>query len=312
MTRTGKIARLSADLLDELNVRLENGQEGAPLLKWLNGLEEVQEILANRFHGSPITKQNLSEWRLGGFRQWQVHQELIGQARRLSDDASTMEKDVDTYLLPGALARVLAARYAALLNDWDGEPDPKFEQKLALFRSLSKDIALLQKTMHLANLQEREFEQASEERAKREKEKEKEYVISPFMAKMESDATAAVLGGGEHARQMADFLAAVKYDLPTPIIRPHPKQAAEAQQPESARPQPASKPPLQIGYNSVQPSPTQSNQIQPSPTGQDPVQPGQTEPDQVSPSPTQSSPVKPVLAASESSDPPPATSKEGD
>jgi hypothetical protein len=54
------------------------------------------------------------------------------QARQLSDPPSDMEEvSWILLLLPGALAGALAARYAALLNSWDGEPDPKFEENCA-------------------------------------------------------------------------------------------------------------------------------------------------------------------------------------
>jgi hypothetical protein len=43
MSRNGKIAHLPGNVRDELNQRLENGEEGATLLPWLNALPEVQE-----------------------------------------------------------------------------------------------------------------------------------------------------------------------------------------------------------------------------------------------------------------------------
>src|SRR5277367_994940 len=164
MTRNGKIARLPGNVRDELNQRLDNGQEGPKLLAWLNGLDDVKQALKASFDGAPISKQNLSEWRLGGFREWQIRREWIEQALQLSESRGEMEQVVDMSLLPGALAGALAARYAALLNSWDGEPDPKFEEKLRLLRGLNRDIALLQKTMQHANQQEKAAVQESEER----------------------------------------------------------------------------------------------------------------------------------------------------
>src|ERR1700733_7267883 len=121
MTRNGKIARLPASVRDELNQRMENGEEGPKLLAWLNGLSEVQKSLEASFDGAPVTKQNLSEWRLGGFREWQTRRELLDQASetaRLADDLEVPEGR----LLVDGVAIVLSARYAALLAGWDGEP----------------------------------------------------------------------------------------------------------------------------------------------------------------------------------------------
>src|SRR5580692_2504281 len=104
MTRNGKIARLPGSVRAELNQRLENGEEGPSLLAWLNGLRDVKKTLKASFGGAPISKQNLSEWRQGGFREWQIRRELIEQARQLSDGRNEMEAVVDTSLLAGALA----------------------------------------------------------------------------------------------------------------------------------------------------------------------------------------------------------------
>jgi hypothetical protein len=268
MTRNGKIARLPADIRDQLNQRLENGEEGATLLPWLNALPEVRQRLKENFDGAPISKQNLSEWRQGGFRQWQIRDELIVQARRLSDSAEDMDEYVDIPLLAGKLAAVLAARYAALLNSWDGEPDPKFEEKLRVLRGLNRDIALLQKTMHQASRQKREFEKAAEENEKRIEKEVKDEVLAPILAKVESDAMAAVLGGGEWGRKMADVMAAVKYDLPPPGERKFKVQSSKfkAGKPSQTRSEP------------VQASPTESSQVAPSQAESSPVQAGSADP----------------------------------
>jgi len=197
MTRNGKIARLPGHIRAALNQRLDNGEEGPALLRWLNRQPDVQESIRDDFGGASITEQNLSEWRLGGFREWQLRRELIEHARHLWEGNGEIEEAVDTYRLSGALAKVLAARYAELVNNWDGEPDPKFEEKLRLLRGLNRDFALLQKTMHQAELHETEYEQAGEEREKRRSEAGKERATAPFWAKMESEAIAATLGGGE-------------------------------------------------------------------------------------------------------------------
>jgi hypothetical protein len=113
----------------ELNLRRDKGQEGEALLAWFNGLPEVQATLKDGFEGASVSKQNLSEWRLGGFREWQVRAEWKAQARELSDATGELGQILEASLLGYDLSVALAARYAALLNGWDGEPDPKFEAK---------------------------------------------------------------------------------------------------------------------------------------------------------------------------------------
>ena len=87
MQRNGKIARLPREIRDELNTRLAEGEPGGPLLEWLNGLPAVKAVLERGFDNNPITKQNLSEWRTGGFVEWEARQETLDQAREMAADA---------------------------------------------------------------------------------------------------------------------------------------------------------------------------------------------------------------------------------
>jgi transposase InsO family protein len=66
-SRVGKIARLPLAIREQLNKRLLDGESGKTLLVWLNGLLDVQAVLGREFNGASISKQNLSEWRRGGF-----------------------------------------------------------------------------------------------------------------------------------------------------------------------------------------------------------------------------------------------------
>ena len=279
MTRNGKIARLPGHVRDELNQRLENGEEGPKLLAWLNGLPEVQKTLKASFDGAPITKQNLSVWREGGFREWQISRELIEQARQLSDGRDEMEESVDTSLLPGALAGALAARYAALLNSWDGEPDPKFEDKLRVLRGLNRDIALLQKTMHLANQQEKAAEQEAEDRDKRETEDLRQNSLDRLCSFTERDAIAATLGGGPRAQWLARAIISVKYGMPFPKEKP-PRADDDPDKEETG------------GEGEFKVQSSKFKVVDPSPTESNPV----------APSPSESNPVQPDLAASEASE----------
>jgi hypothetical protein len=82
MTRTGKIARLPKIIRDQLNQRLDDGEQGARLVTWLNSLPEVQAILTRDFEGKAVSEQNLSEWRKGGFRDWQAKTEWLQMVQR--------------------------------------------------------------------------------------------------------------------------------------------------------------------------------------------------------------------------------------
>lgn len=98
MTRNGKIARLPKAIRDRLNQQIQDGVLGKDLVRWLNGLNEVQDMLLANFNANQITEQNLSEWKQGGYQDWLAHQERRDWARRVGDEAADL--DADAGLMP--------------------------------------------------------------------------------------------------------------------------------------------------------------------------------------------------------------------
>jgi hypothetical protein len=105
MTRTGKIARLPNNIRELLNRRLQDGEKLKNVLAWLNPLPEVQTVLKAEFEGRPISPANLTHWKNGGFREWQVAQDALNLVRNLKD-ADTLGHEA------------LAGPYAAKLAQW--------------------------------------------------------------------------------------------------------------------------------------------------------------------------------------------------
>ncbi len=224
--RNGKIAKLLSTVRDELNVRMDNGENGGKLLRWLNGLPEVKATLQASFGGQPVSKQNLCEWRQGGFREWQLHYQWIHQAYELNRLTTDMEQVLDAPMLAGDMAKLLAVRYAALLNTWDGEADPKFERGLRLLRGLGQDIALLQRTLHRSSLQEIASDQHFEDDCNKRREKIRGMAMAPILARMEQNNLERLFGNyvdEAAARRLAEFVTAIKFNLPLPKTpRPEP------------------------------------------------------------------------------------------
>jgi len=137
MSRTGKIARLPRELREQVNSRLDNGEPAVRLVEWLNGLPEVRQVLQTHFDGSPVTQENLSRWKTGGFRDWESRQAMLAQARALAVAADGRLTD--------HLATVLATRYAAALSAWNGEACQEFRGKLRPLRKLCQDIVHLRR-----------------------------------------------------------------------------------------------------------------------------------------------------------------------
>ncbi|MCX6906907.1 MAG: hypothetical protein NTY01_02565 [Verrucomicrobia bacterium] len=115
-TRTGKIARLPLDVKAELNRRLCDGEAGPSLVKWLNSLPETKAVMAAQFAGQPISEQNLSQWRQGGYKQWLTQQEILASVNQTLDDAAQI-KDATPGSLTDAMARLLTARLSVVLAD---------------------------------------------------------------------------------------------------------------------------------------------------------------------------------------------------
>jgi len=149
MTRTGKIARLPRDLRNQLNRRMADGEQGVRLVEWLNGLEQVKQVLAHDFEGRQINEQNLSDWKSGGYQEWLARQETLACARELAGDASELAEAAEGSLADH-LSVVLSARYAALVSGWNGEMDDEFRRKARTLRTLCQDIVELRRGDHCA------------------------------------------------------------------------------------------------------------------------------------------------------------------
>ncbi|MCX6897203.1 MAG: hypothetical protein NT105_00755 [Verrucomicrobia bacterium] len=115
-TRTGKIARLPLEVKTELNRRLRDGESGPSLLKWLNALPETKAVMAAQFHSQPVSEQNMSQWRRGGYKQWLAHQEILASVNQTLDDAAQI-KDATPGSLTDAMASLLTARLSVVLAD---------------------------------------------------------------------------------------------------------------------------------------------------------------------------------------------------
>src|SRR6266403_3185331 len=144
LTRNGKIARLPLAVRQELNRRLDEGEQGKKLVAWLNGLPAVQAIAATEFGGKPIREQNLSEWKQRGYRDWLAKQEALEIAERLREDATEWNAE-GRGALTDTLAFWLVARYA-LATRRGAETGGR--QGWRLLREMCGDIVALRKGDH--------------------------------------------------------------------------------------------------------------------------------------------------------------------
>jgi hypothetical protein len=143
-TRNGKIARLPRAVRQELNRRLDDGEQGKKLAAWLNALPEVQAIVAAEFGGKPIREQNLSEWKQGGYRDWVAQQQALEVARWLTEDSAEWIGG-DRAPLTDTLAHWLVARYAVATRHVS---ETGGREGWRLLREMCSDIVELRKGDH--------------------------------------------------------------------------------------------------------------------------------------------------------------------
>ena len=117
MTRNGKIARLPKVMREQLNRRLDDNEPGKQLVAWLNSQAEVQAIITTEFGGKPIREQNLSEWKQGGYRDWQRHQERHELIRQLGEEAAELGTVMECRAVHRHLSAVLTADLALAARD---------------------------------------------------------------------------------------------------------------------------------------------------------------------------------------------------
>jgi hypothetical protein len=202
--RNGKIARLPAGIREEINLRLDDAEEGPDLLDWLNALPEVQELLQKHFNGVPVSKQNLSEWRLGGFQEWLLRRELCAEARLVSETAGEMAGEGGEAKLIDSVAVVLAARFGGLLARWNGEVDEKLEAQAKFLNGMCRNIVRLQRSAHLARKNQFEEQRLKEEEEKRQEQDLRDMVFQPIFNDLQGQAMAQYWGGSEKARELAN------------------------------------------------------------------------------------------------------------
>ena len=167
MTRNGKIARLPRAIREQVNRKLDDGITGVEIVEWLNTLPEAQALMAAEFDGRPIREQNLSEWKAGGYRDWQMRQEALEMVRSLAEEAGELKKAAAKEPLTESLALWVAARYAVAAKKLAAE-GVDGEAHWKLLRAFCSDIVALRQGDHSAEnlkierkrleLEEKEYE----------------------------------------------------------------------------------------------------------------------------------------------------------
>jgi hypothetical protein len=166
-----KIARFPRTIREELNERLDRSEQHRCILKWINGIPEIQTVLKNEFGGEPVKRQNLTSWKKTGFRNWLLRQAALDFTQDgLNDDldASTLER------MSAKLIRHLQLRYAAVAGSLpDPQEDP--EAELRRLAGLCANLTALRRGDLSAERLAVEQQRLALEKSRTEQEMEKQF-----------------------------------------------------------------------------------------------------------------------------------------
>ena len=139
MFRYGKIARLPEPLRTDVNRALQRGDDTATVLDWLNREPRTLQVLRKWFQGRPVSPQNLSHWRRGGYENWRRHQQACQMAHRMVDQFDGMEEVLEGRPLSNRISRALMAELIGLM-EVVGREAPTAAQRL---EQLGKAVGIL-------------------------------------------------------------------------------------------------------------------------------------------------------------------------
>lgn len=194
--RQGKIARLPAAIRDEVNRRLHDGQTGSQIIPWLHSLPEVLRVLDELFGEEPITAQNLSEWRQGGYQDWLRQREKVESLKTLSSYAAQLAQAGGS-LTDGAAA-IAGGKILDLLESFDEE---RLEKLVAALSSLrSSEAAAMNARTNQAKLAQKDRELALAEATFRRQ------TAEMFIKWLESEEARQIAEGSEPKRVRVDKL----------------------------------------------------------------------------------------------------------
>jgi hypothetical protein len=166
MTRNGKIARLPAAIREELNQRLLDGEPGNQLVQWLNGLPKVQALLKAKFNANPITENNLSHWKNGGYAAWEANDRMADNVISILDGATALQGAAKDGLTE-RIALFMAANMAIAMLRLESMPEGI--EKVKIWRELRISLLSLRKPELFAQrlVLEREMHPRPEKQKKR-------------------------------------------------------------------------------------------------------------------------------------------------
>lgn len=114
----GKIGRCPPHIREEVCRRLHEGQTARKICAWLNEHPDVLRVLDEHFAEQPVTDQNISEWRKGGYQKWLARREQLETTKQLADYSLKLAEGMSPS--EGA-ARIAGGQLLMIFEDLDIE-----------------------------------------------------------------------------------------------------------------------------------------------------------------------------------------------
>jgi hypothetical protein len=114
----GKIGRCPPHIREEVCRRLHEGQTARKICTWLNAHPDVLRVLDEHFAEQPVTDQNISEWRKGGYQKWLDRRAQLETTRQLADYSLKLAEGMSPS--EGA-ARIAGGQLLMIFEDLDIE-----------------------------------------------------------------------------------------------------------------------------------------------------------------------------------------------
>jgi hypothetical protein len=103
--RVGKIAHLPAEIREQINRRLYDGQTGKQIIRWLK--TQMHEVAS-----ADISDSNISQWRQGGYQDWLKDEAQVTRTRQRAELAMRLAKAAG-----GSVSQSVCAQLAGRIDE---------------------------------------------------------------------------------------------------------------------------------------------------------------------------------------------------
>lgn len=160
--RINKIRTLPSVIRDEVSRRLEEGHIPREIAEWLNTVEEVRNILAEKWQGVPVERRAVDRWRQTGYLEWKRKHEHLEQLKELSEYALKLGQAAGGSVADGSAA-IAGGRIMSILESASDEDTLKMVRVISELRAGDFTKARIRQGDQKLELERQRFQRQSAE-----------------------------------------------------------------------------------------------------------------------------------------------------